>query len=241
MFVKACLNGDRSTADHAGVPTTPAELARDARLVQRAGAVAVHMHPRDASGRETLAAGPCAEALLAVRDSGPGLTIGLSTGAWIEETHEARLLAIQNWDVLPDFASVNVSEHGWEDVCAALTRYGVGIEAGLQTVHDAQRLARSGLARSFMRVLVEVAEPDPSAAVATAAAIEEALASLEVDLPQVHHGVGLATWRVLDRAARRGHGIRIGLEDTLWLPDGSEAKGNEDLVGAAVELLETLG
>jgi uncharacterized protein (DUF849 family) len=40
---------------------------------------------------------------------------------------------------------------------------------------------------------------------------------------------------VLDAADRREREIRIGLEDTLWLPDARRAASNAELVAAAVE------
>ena len=39
------------------------------------------------------------------------------------------------------------------------------------------------------------------------------------------------------RPGARGVQARIGMEDTLTLPDGSAADGNADLVAAAVRLL----
>ncbi|MER6579665.1 3-keto-5-aminohexanoate cleavage protein, partial [Nonomuraea sp. NPDC001023] len=54
MFIKACLNGSRAADEHPRLPLTPAELAADAVAVRRAGAGAVHLHPRDAAGRESL-------------------------------------------------------------------------------------------------------------------------------------------------------------------------------------------
>jgi uncharacterized protein (DUF849 family) len=42
-----------------------------------------------------------------------------------------------------------------------------------------------------------------------------------------------APWPVFAEAVRRGLAGRIGLEDTLVLPDGSPAAGNADLVRAA--------
>lgn len=45
---------------------------------------------------------------------------------------------------------------------------------------------------------------------------------------------GPATWPVLAEAVRRGLDARIGLEDTLHLPDGSPAADNAALVAAAV-------
>jgi uncharacterized protein (DUF849 family) len=54
---------------------------------------------------------------------------------------------------------------------------------------------------------------------------------------QVRHGYGLATWDVLRAAIADGQDIRIGLEDTTVLPDGSTAAGNADLVAAAARLV----
>jgi uncharacterized protein (DUF849 family) len=57
--VKACLNGARTPEEHPGVPLSPAELAADAKAVRKAGAFAVHVHPRDGHGAQTLAASVC--------------------------------------------------------------------------------------------------------------------------------------------------------------------------------------
>jgi uncharacterized protein (DUF849 family) len=56
MLIKACLNGGTTRQQHPAVPLTPDELAVDARDAVRAGAGAIHVHPRDASGDETLEA-----------------------------------------------------------------------------------------------------------------------------------------------------------------------------------------
>ena len=40
---------------------------------------------------------------------------------------------------------------------------------------------------------------------------------------------------MLDAAARREREIRIGFEDTLWLPDARRAASNAELVAAAIE------
>jgi uncharacterized protein (DUF849 family) len=58
-----------------------------------------------------------------------------------------------------------------------------------------------------------------------------------VTLEQVHHGDDVATWHVMERAVSRGHGIRIGLEDTTVLPDGRRPAGNGELVRVAAAML----
>jgi uncharacterized protein (DUF849 family) len=65
------------------VPITPAELARSAAAAVAAGAEALHLHPRDADGRESLAAADVGAAVAAVRAACPGTQAGVSTGLWI--------------------------------------------------------------------------------------------------------------------------------------------------------------
>ncbi|HEY2438457.1 MAG TPA: 3-keto-5-aminohexanoate cleavage protein, partial [Solirubrobacteraceae bacterium] len=83
-MVKACLNGARTREEHAAVPLSPAELAGDALAVRRVGAFAVHVHPRDAGGAQTLRARECDAAVAAIRKAVPGLSVGLSTAEAID-------------------------------------------------------------------------------------------------------------------------------------------------------------
>ena len=56
MLLKACLNGPRDVTEHPALPVRVASLAADALACVRAGAEAIHLHPRDADGLESLAA-----------------------------------------------------------------------------------------------------------------------------------------------------------------------------------------
>ena len=236
VLLKACLNGGRTRDEHGAVPQTAAELAADARRAVDAGARAVHVHPRGVYGAETLGPGPCGEAVAAIREACPGIPVGLSTGEWIEPALDRRLSLIAAWDPPPDFASVNVSDEGAFAVARALLSSGIGVEAGLASIHDARVLVVSGIAGRCTRILVEPREEDAGDAVATARAIEEELLRAGIDRPQLHHGLGPATWAVIEAALERGHDVRAGLEDTLVMPDGSPAPGNAELVAAAVEM-----
>ena len=55
--------------------------------------------------------------------------------------------------------------------------------------------------------------------------------------PVLLHGLDESCWPLLEHAGVRGVQTRIGMEDTLLLPDGSIAQGNAALVSAAVDLL----
>jgi uncharacterized protein (DUF849 family) len=231
-LIKACLNGARAPGEHPALPLTPRELAADGAAAVAAGAQALHIHPRDADGRETLDVNL---AVCAVQAVCLGVPVGVSTGAWIVPDVGARVAAIRLWEA-PAMASVNLSEQGHADVMAALVASRIGIEAGLWQVEDVAALHASGFADALTRVLVEPQEEDPAAAVATAQALDDALDAAGIAAPRVHHGYGLATWDVLRRARAVGHGWRVGLEDTLVLPDGRTAASNSELVSAALAL-----
>ncbi len=224
--LQACLNGTRTRADHPAVPLTAGEIALEAAASVAAGADALHFHPRDGDGRETLDGRYVDAAVLAVRVSGG--EISLTTGAWIEPDVDARLRAIAGWRALPDVCSVNLSEAGAVEVCRALAARGIEVEAGLASVEDAERLGP--VAALCRRALIEVPDPDGAAAVEHARRIE---AALPAGFPRLLHGQEAATWAVVADARSRGVAYRIGLEDVLVLPDGSPAPGNGALVRAS--------
>lgn len=230
-MLKAAINGAHRAGSHPGLPVTADELAANAAACVRAGAGAIHLHPRDASGRETLAAHDVDETVRAVR-AAAGVAVGVTTGAWIEPDPGRRAELVATWHE-PDMASVNLHEAGSETVMQALLHAGIGIEAAVWGVDDVDRLAASGAAHHLVRVLVEVLRPvdDPAA---EARAIEQRLDRLEITAPRLHHGTGQATWVVLQQAVRLGRDIRVGLEDTFLLPDGTDAPSNAALVAAAL-------
>lgn len=232
-LLQAALNGDR---EHPVAPRTPAELAAEARAAVAAGAGSLHLHPYDQDGRETLAAKPSAAALRAVRAACPTVPISLSTSLGVEPDPERRHALIASWTELPELVTANQGEEGIFDLCELLVARGVGLEAGLLSVDDAQAFVASGIAPRCVRAMVEPLEPEPDDSLAHAEAIEQVLAEGGVGLEQVHHGDGLASWAVNRRAVARGHGIRTGLEDTDVLPDGRIAAANAELVAAAASL-----
>ncbi|MEJ7792628.1 MAG: 3-keto-5-aminohexanoate cleavage protein [Gaiellaceae bacterium] len=238
-LLKACLNGSRTRQEHPAIPRTPDELAADGRAAVEAGAKVLHLHPYDATGAETLAAEPCALTLRAVRAACPGIPISLSTSADIEPDPRRRFELIAGWTELPELVTANQGERGILELCELLVARGIGIEAGLLGLEDANAFVGAGIADRCVRVLVEPLDADPDAAVAHAASMEQALSDAGVGLEQIHHGDGVATWHVMERAVARGHGIRVGLEDTTVLRDGRRPAGNAELVGAAAVTLES--
>jgi uncharacterized protein (DUF849 family) len=233
LLLQVALNGSRTPAEHPAIPRTTDELAGAARACVAEGARVLHLHPYDVDGVETLDAAPCAAALRAVRAACPGVPVSLSTSSGIEPDPERRRALVAAWTELPELVTANQGEPGIGALCEELIGRGVGIEAGLLSLEDADAFVRSGLAGRCVRVLIEPLDADPAEAVAHAERMEQALAQEGISLAQVHHGDGIASWAVSERGLTRGHGIRTGLEDTVVLPDGRQAPDNAALVRAA--------
>src|SRR4051794_163896 len=136
---------------------------------------------------------------------------------------ERRLALVRGWTVKPDFVSLNIEEPGLEPLARLLIDSQVGIEAGVFDVADVEALAASSFRDELVRVLVEVDDVEPAAAVDHCWAIDAALDAAGIGAPRLHHGDNLATWAVIDAALELGRDVRIGLEDTLQMADGSEA------------------
>src|SRR4051812_15649 len=153
MIVQACLNGARSRDYHPRLPVTIDTIAEEAVDAVAAGAAELHLHVRGPDGAESLAPAAVDATIGALRARLPGTLVGVSTGAWIEKDEDCRLTMIAGWSVLPDHVSVNVSEGGAPALIERLHRRGVGVEAGLASAADAERLVRLRVAPPTPRVL----------------------------------------------------------------------------------------
>jgi uncharacterized protein (DUF849 family) len=196
-----------------------------------AGATDIHVHPKTPCGRDSLSPRVVAETLEAIR-ARVSVPVGVTTGAWAEPDPAARVARVRSWTVLPDHASVNWHEPGAEETAAALIDLGVGVEAGIWSgTGAAERFAVSPLGPQVLRVLAEVTDTE---------APETSARTLLTELGPAHgrpvllHGEDAGAWPVLRLAGRLGLATRMGLEDTLFLPEGQRALSNAQLVAEAL-------
>lgn len=202
-----------------------------------AGAAELHLHVRRADARESLAPADVADTLTLVRAACPGVPVGISTSATIVADAVRRLDLVQQWTVLPDYVSVNVHEEGAMDLIRLLLRRGVGVEAGVWTAAAATQFVTTGLAAQCLRVLIEAHDPDLAHARRNADAIIMVLDQAGIDRPRLLHGVDAPAWSMAQYAIERGYDTRVGLEDTLYLADGTLAPNNAALVTAATQMI----
>ncbi|SMD01872.1 3-keto-5-aminohexanoate cleavage protein [Lentzea albidocapillata] len=217
-MLQACLNGSRTAEEHPALPLSPERLAEDAADVAALGVTSVHIRPRDVIGALTLVGPEVATTIATVRAAVPGIEISVSTDV---PGNQGTLIG--SWAALaagrPDIACVHVGRPGWRDLAQALHQVNVRVEL---VVEAPARLTE--LPASVSRITV----------VATRATAESLLAEVEpLGLPIMLHGRDAEAWSVLDYAALLEHHVRMGLEDTLHLPDGRRAKNNAELVALA--------
>lgn len=234
IYVKACINGARTPDQHPNLPVTPEELAAAAVSAHEAGAKAVHMHPKTPDGKDSLEPDVVAAAVTAARAAVPGLPLGVTTGFWALPDPDARRRAVEAWTVLPDFASLNWHEPGSPELADVLLGKGLGVEIGLFHLEAAAAWAESKMAQHCMRVMIELQGHED---VAVADAMLERIAAAGSPAPVLLHGLDESCWPLLEHAGTCGVQTRIGMEDTLKLPDGSVTPDNAALVSAAVQLL----
>jgi uncharacterized protein (DUF849 family) len=243
--IKACLNGRRAPSAHPAVPVTPQQLAEAAREAVAAGAEAVHLHPRDADSQESLWPADVGAAVAAVRAACPGVPIGVTTGLWAAAGSTAaarsRQQQVAAWAELdagerPDFASLNLSEEGWQQLAATLTAANIGVEAGVWSVADADRIVGYQPPGGWLRIMVEVSGVGANEAASHA---DQILARLGTTVPGARpllHGEDDSCWPLIAHAGRLGLPTRVGLEDVTAGPDGQPVGSNADLVTLALEL-----
>ena len=136
---------------------------------------------------------------------------------------------------MPDYVSVNLSEADAPEVIRLMLKRGIGIEAGLATVADAERYVALPEAASCLRVLIEIDEQESAAALRVAHGIIAVLDRAGSKLPRQLHGFDASKWVMHAEALRLGLDQRIGFEDGGFLPDGREARSNAELIAAAVK------
>lgn len=217
-MLQACLNGSRTAEEHPALPLTPERLAEDAADVAALGVTSVHIHPRDVIGAPTLVGPEVATTIATVRAAVPGIEISVSTNV-----PGNRTVLIGSWGPLaagrPDIASVHVGEPGWRDLAQALHRVNVAVELVVDRPDQLGELP-PGAARITVTASMHTAE--------------QLLRQVEpLGLPILLHGRENDAWPVFVYSARLEHGVRMGLEDTLSMPDGRLAKNNAELVAMA--------
>ena len=236
-MLKAAINGIRKKSVHPNIPVTDSEILNDIKSSLKAGAEAIHFHVRDKEGNESLFTEDLNRVFSLLRKELPYAKLGISTGEWILPDSKKRIEVIKGWEMLPDFVSVNFDEEAAEEIAEILVKKNIGVEAGISFPDEAEKFVKSKIAEKCLRILIEPIEQDITEAEKNINEVELILNKSNNSIPRLLHGFDKIVWDLIKISVKRGHSTRIGLEDTLTLPDGKIANSNAELVREAIKIL----
>ena len=234
----------RTTSDHPAIPVTIDQIVRTAKACDAAGAGAMHFHVRDAGQQHVLDAGLYKEALAELETAVPHMHLQITTesiGKYSPE--DMRTLA---YNVIPAGISIGIIEMipdgqpTVEDIRLYKTLY----EAGTRIQHICYFPEHLDIVRQIMDK-ANLPEDDIwclftighySGRVSRPEMINTFLDKLEqLNLSPDWAICAFAEQEqiCLEQAVSRGGKVRVGFENSLFMPDGSIAEDNAARVAAA--------
>lgn len=253
IAIAVAPNGGRRTkADHPALPISPDELAHVAAASLDAGAAMIHVHVRDRGGRHLLDAEAYRVAIAAIRARvGNRLLLQITSEALgiyrpeqqmrvvVEVRPEAVSLALR--ELVPD----PTHEAAFATFLETLRAEKVTPQIILYTPEEATYLAalagRGMIPFDHLPVLYVLGRYT----VGQTSRPADLLPFLAPGIDAASHWMvcafgGQETACVAAAALLGGH-ARVGFENNLFLPDGSLASGNQDLVAATRRVVEACG
>ena len=240
------------------IPYTPAEYAAEARRIVDEGGVHIHIHARRPDGTPSYEIEDFQAISDAIRaEVGDDVIINFSTGAMgvSVEKRIAYLRAVRPEVAALNMGSMNYAKYSrrrkefvfatvfanpFDEIIAFLE---VMNELGIKPEHECfdvghigslEPLIDMGILRTPLHVdcvmgVVGGIPPTP-----------RNLAAMVDNIPAGSHwgviGISRVQWTLVASALTLGGSIRVGLEDNFYLPDGTMARSNGDLIAKARQM-----
>jgi len=271
IIIKACLNGSRGRGDNPNVPWTPEEVAREAVRCYEAGASIVHFHARRPDGgisydpewysqTDALIRAQCDLVLNHTTARQWGEPVESVTRYLLETPLPAEMVSLNlgygvRWVPDPEKGGrrTSISPNSYEDIIATLDACYHRGTFPEPAVHDtgmlnnAITLMREGQIKSSRYFLVE-----PSAhwgdgrqsMVGTPRnyfLITDTIKEFYPEATWLAHSSGSQTFVVAGIAIATGAHIRVGFEDSPFLPNNSRPQSNAEYIEWAVSLARAHG
>jgi 3-keto-5-aminohexanoate cleavage enzyme len=255
----AVANRDQCPA----IPYTPSEYAAEARRIVDEGGVHIHIHARHPDGTPSYDVEDFQAISEAIRaEVGDAAIINFSTGT-IGVPLEQRIDYLRA--CRPEVAAVNMGSMNYAkysrtrkdfvfklvftnpfdeilDLLAVLT------ELGIKPEHECFDIGHVGSLAPLvdMGVIREPLHVDfVMGVLGGIPATARNVAAMADNVPSGSHwgviGISRRQWLVVGAALTLGGSIRVGLEDNFYLPDGSMARSNGDLVAKAGQMTQNSG
>jgi uncharacterized protein (DUF849 family) len=235
----------------ASVPLQPDEIVTDVLSCAEMGITSVHLHARDEKGAPTHRKDVYARIIAGIREKRPDLVICVSCsgrgGATLGQRYEVLTL---EGDLRPDMASLTLSSlnfPGGASLNPPETVMGLAHEMRSRGIKPEFEVFDLGMA-NVVNYLIDRNLVDPpyyanlmlgnlASAQARFLDIGSLLAALPVNMTYCLCGMGRSQISVAGIAAAAAPGVRIGLEDNLWLDAGRTLPASN---GSLVRKVHTL-
>lgn len=262
VIVCAALTGVLANRSQCpAIPYTPAEIADEALRAWDAGATVVHIHAREDDGGPTFDPAVFQRIKDEVRARCP-IVLNFSTGSLEDDTTlQERMIR----EVRPDVAALNMGTMNYakysrrrksfvfdmvfpnsftkiQRLLTAMNEAGVHPELEcFDTGHtrSTEPLRDMGLLKAPMEF---------NFVVGVLGGLPVSVEALQLQASQVPAGsvwqvtgIGRSQWRLIASSLVLGGNVRVGLEDNFYLPDGTMAESNGQLVERAVRLTRDVG
>jgi 3-keto-5-aminohexanoate cleavage enzyme len=263
VVITCSISGSLANRDQCpAIPYTPDEYAAEARRIVDEGGAMIHIHARRPDGTPSYEAQDFRAITEAIRAEVDDVIVNYSTGA-IGVPVERRIAYLR--ELRPDVAALNMGSMNYAKYSrrrkdfvftAVFANPFDEIIALLECMRDGSikpehECFDTGHVGSLVP-LVDMgllAEPlHVSCVMGVVGGVPPTarnLATMADNVPRGSHwgviGIGREQWLLVAAALTLGGSVRVGVEDNFYLPDGTMARSNGDLIAKARQLTEDVG
>jgi 3-keto-5-aminohexanoate cleavage enzyme len=268
-IITCSISGSIANRDQCpAIPYTPAEYGAEARRIVDEGGVHIHIHARKPDGTPSYEIEDFVAIRDAIRaEVGDAVIINFSTGT-VGVSIEKRIAYLEAGR--PEVAALNMGSLNYAKYSAKRKDFvfkfvfqnpfdeiieliGAMRRLGIKPEHECFDVGHVGSLAPLvdMELLEAPLHADfVMGVVGGVPATARNLAAMADNMPGrvgsiSHHwgviGIGREQWMLVGAALTLGGSIRVGLEDNFYLPDGTMARSNGELIAKARQLTEDLG
>jgi 3-keto-5-aminohexanoate cleavage enzyme len=264
VIITCAISGALAGRDQCpAIPYTPAEYAAEARRIVDEGGVMIHIHARRPDGTPSHAVEDFRAITEAIRgEVGDDVIVNYSTGAVGVSVAErvAYLSALRPEVAALNMGSMNYAKYSprrrdfvfkavfanpFDEIIALLQAM---TEHGIKPEHECFDVGHVGSLAPLVDMGLLAAPLHVSFVMGVVGGVPPTarnVAAMADNLPAGAHwgviGISRAQWMLVAAALTLGGSVRVGLEDNLYLPDGTMARSNGDLVAKARQMTRDVG
>jgi 3-keto-5-aminohexanoate cleavage enzyme len=251
LVITVALTGNVPTKQmNPNLPVTAAEIAADVKRCRDAGACLFHVHARDVDQKPTLGIDVYKANVCAIKESAPDVIIQLSTGARAGKDWEARAKPVR---LLPEMGSFTTGSNNlpgivyensppFIDFLAEVYR-DTGVKPEIEVfetgmIANALFLQKKGYIQPPLHF--DFVLGAPGSMPGTIKNLQFLSENIPAGSTWSVAGIGKAEIPLSAAAIAMGGHVRVGLEDNLYMPDGSHAS-NPLLVEKIARIAREIG